>query len=56
MMRTEVVLMMMKVEVEVMMKVMTEPLVKLEVMMMKAAEVTWCQHFRRKTVELNNKF
>lgn len=39
--------------VEVMMKVMTVPLV---VMMMKGGVVvTWCQHFRGKTVELTNK-
>lgn len=41
--------------VEVMMKAMTVPLVKVEVTMMKGTEVTWCQHFRRKTVELTNK-
>ena len=59
MMVMKVVQMMMKVEavmrVEVMMKAMTVPLGKVEVMMMKGAEVTWCQHFRRKTVELTNK-
>lgn len=38
--------------VEVMMKVMTVPSV---MMMMKGAGVTWCQHFRGKTVELTNK-
>lgn len=58
-MTAEVALMRMKVEavmwVEVMMKVMTVPLVRVEVMMMKGVEVTWCQHFRRKTVALTNK-
>lgn len=59
MMTIEGLQMMMKVEavmrVEVMMKAMTVPSVKTEVMMMKGAEITWCQHFRRKTVELTNK-
>lgn len=58
-MTMEAALMVMKVEavmrVEVMMKAVTVPLVKVEVMMMKGVEVTWCQHFRRKTVELTNK-
>lgn len=62
-MAMEAALMTIKVEagmrVEVMMKVMTVPLVEVEIMMMmmmmKGAEVTWCQHFKGKTVELTNK-
>lgn len=52
-------MMMMKMEalmrVEVMMKAVTVPLVKAKVMMMKGVEVTWCQHFKKKAVEMTNK-
>lgn len=59
MMTMEAVLLMMKVEavmrVEVMIKVMTVPLVKVEVMMMKGGGgITSRQHFRRKIVKLTN--
>lgn len=38
-----------------MIKAMTVPLVKVEAMMMKGGEITWCQHVGGKIVTLTNR-